>query len=334
MATFRRRKGRWQAQVRITGAPPKSRTFIRKEDAQRWALETEALIQRGDLQQGQELLRKTTLRHLLVRYRDDVTPHKRGAANETILVNMLLRQPFVDHALAEIGPNYFTRYRDDRLKAVKATTISHELTLFSHAYRIARLEWGIPVKNPLEGLRRPKADRPRDRRLQAGEREALLEAAAQCRNTAILPMVRFALETAMRRGEILAIRWEDLDRDKRTLRIPVTKNGHPRTIPLTREAVAILAGRASGETVGPFPLTMEAFKLAWKRLVRRAGIADLHFHDLRHEAVTAFFERGLTMPEVALISGHRDPRMLFRYTHLRPEDVGAKLDFPSLDRAA
>lgn len=334
MATFRRRKGRWQVQVRVTGAPPKSRTFIRKEDAQKWALETEALIQRGDLQQGQEFLRRTTLRQLLERYRDTVTIHKRGAANETILVNMLLRQPFVDLALSELGPNYFTAYRDERLKTVKATTISHEMTLFSHVYRIARLEWGIPAKNPLEGLRRPKADRPRDRRLQPGEREALITAAQKCRNKIVPPMVRFALETAMRRGEILGIRWEHLDEDRLTLRIPVTKNGHPRTIPMTQEAVAILREQRERGLPAPFPLTMESFKLAWKRLVKRAGLEDLHFHDLRHEAVTGFFERGLTMPEVALISGHRDPRMLFRYTHLRAEDVGAKLNGLSLDRAA
>ena len=65
---------------------------------------------------------------------------------------------------------------------------------------------------------------------------------------------------------------------------------------------------------------------AWQRLVRRANIQDLHFHDLRHEAVSRFFEMGLTVPEVALISGHRDARMLFRYTHLRAEDIVAKLE--------
>jgi integrase len=334
MATFRRRMGRWQVQVRIQGSAPKTRTFIKKEDAQRWAIETEALIQRGDLQRGHEVLRKTTLRDLLERYRDNVTIHKRGVANETLLVNMLLRQPFVDKTLTELDPSDFTAYRDRRLKVVKATTISHELTLFSHAYRIARLEWGIPVTNPLEGIRRPKADRPRERRLQPGEWDKLLEAAKSCRNKIIEPLMRFARESAMRRGEILAIRWENIDETKQTLRIPVTKNGHPRTIPLTTEAIAILKAQRDNDLPAPFPLTVESFKLAWKRLVKRAGLDDLHFHDLRHEAVTSFFERGLTMPEVALISGHRDPRMLFRYTHLRAEDVGVKLNSPSLDRAA
>lgn len=102
----------------------------------------------------------------------------------------------------------------------------------------------------------------------------------------------------------------------RTLRIPVTKNGHPRTIPLTDKALSVLAGMGNihegSERI--FPLTCESVKLAWKRLVRRARVEDLHFHDLRHEAVSRFFELGLTVPEVALISGHRDPRMLFRLT--------------------
>jgi integrase len=325
MATFRQRNGKWQVQVRVLGAPPQSRTFIKKADAQKWALETEALIQRGELQQGFDLLRRTTLRNLLERYRDTVTIKKRGVANETLLINMLLREQFVEKPLSHLNPSYFTRYRDERLKLVKATTISHELTVFSHAYRLARLEWGIPVTNPLEGIRRPKADPPRDRRLQAGELERLLVATKKCRNPHIEPVIRFALATAMRRGEILAMQWHDLKQDKRLLRIPITKNGHSRTIPLSEVALAILEAQRQNDIPRPFPLTMESFKLAWKRVAVRAGLADLHFHDLRHEAITTFFERGLTIPEVALISGHRDPRMLFRYTHLRAEDLVKKL---------
>src|SRR5690606_36470312 len=116
--------------------------------------------------------------------------------------------------------------------------------------------------------------------------------------------------------------------------IPITKNGHARTIPMSSEAIAVLnemrdcmedereEGR-SEEYV--FPFSDNAAKLAWQRLTKRAKIEDLHFHDLRHEAISRFFERGLSVPEVALISGHRDFRMLFRYTHLKPEELAKKM---------
>jgi len=140
--------------------------------------------------------------------------------------------------------------------------------------------------------------------------------------------VLLALETAMRRGEMLNMRWRDVAFERRTLRIPVTKTGHARTIPLSSGALATLRtlsdGRASGDE-RILPITQDAAKMAWKRLVRRARLLDPKFHDLRHEAISRFFERGLNVPEVALISGHRDPRMLFRYTHPRAEDIAAKL---------
>lgn len=159
-----------------------------------------------------------------------------------------------------------------------------------------------------------------------GEAElaSLLKSAAQCRNPLMAPLFRFALETGMRRGELVNIRWDQIDTTKRTLHIPVTKNGHPRTIPLSSTALDILKDIPRNDP-RVFPLTLNAVKLAWKRLAERAGAADLHFHDLRHEAVSSFFEKGLSVPEVALISGHRDARMLFRYTHLRAEDVARKL---------
>ena len=128
----------------------------------------------------------------------------------------------------------------------------------------------------------------------------------------------------MRRGEIVKARWSDLDWDTSTLHIPVTKNGFSRTIPLTKQALETLKSQPHDDEC-IFPITGNAVRLSWQRLKKRVGIEDLHFHDLRHEAISRFFEMGLSVPEVALISGHRDYRMLFRYTHLRAEDVAKKL---------
>jgi integrase len=129
----------------------------------------------------------------------------------------------------------------------------------------------------------------------------------------------------MRRGEILAVRKEDIDFAKRSLLVPEAKNGHARTIPLSKLGTELLKAHATGEG-RLFPISANALRLAWERLRRRAGLEDLHFHDLRHEAISRLFERGLSVPEVALISGHRDLRMLLRYTHPMAEGILRKLD--------
>jgi len=161
--------------------------------------------------------------------------------------------------------------------------------------------------------------------LLPGELQKLDEALRTGRNNQIGTLFRLAIETGMRRGELLRLRWENVDEGRRVLLMPETKNGHPRIVPLTSEALALLA-RSRGDGNGPvFRLTANAVRMAWERLRIRAGVPDLRFHDLRHEAISRFFERGLSIAEVALISGHKDVRMLFRYTHLRAEDVAKKL---------
>jgi integrase len=130
----------------------------------------------------------------------------------------------------------------------------------------------------------------------------------------------------MRLGELIRIESHHIRLDARTLLVPITKNDHPRTIPLSLVAAQQLEHLASASRGRLIPVSACAVKLAWRRLTKRAKITDLHFHDLRHEAITRLFERGLSLPEVALISGRRDPRMLFRYTHLRAEDVAKKLN--------
>ena len=325
LACIRRWRGKWNVQIRLLGIRPISRTFNRKDDAQRWALETEGNIQRGEFKGGLDDRRRTTLKQLLERYRDNVTPLKRGRHNETYMIEALLRQDFVNESLASLTAKTFSAYRDERLKSVKGTTVNHELTLLSHVYVIANTEWGLAVDNPLVDVRRAKNSEPRQRRLEKGEWAALMSKLAKTRNKLVRPIIRFAIETGMRRGEILAAQWAAIDWERRTLHIPVTKTGKPRTIPLSPAAMTILEEQRHMNLTRPFPLTMESFKLAWKRLIKRSGINDLHFHDLRHEAITRFFEMGLSIPEVALISGHKDFRMLARYTHLKAEDVASKL---------
>ena len=325
MATLRKRGNRWHAQVRRKGHQPITRSFINKADAERWVRQEETRIDQGSIQHDPRILRAVTVGDLIERYRDSVTVQKKGRKNETIILNALLRRSFADKTLAEISPADFTAYRDERVKRVKATTIRREMSLLRHAFVMAQGEWGFPItNNPLDGLRRPRMDAPRERRLRSGELLKLLRGCRESRVAYLRPLIVFAIETGMRRGEIVAIRRDHVDLDAKLLHVPVTKTGYPRTIPLTERAVRILRDHLTDKPK-VFPCTTSGLQQAWKRLVNRVGIEDLRFHDLRHEAVSRFFEMGLSIPEVALISGHRDPRMLFRYTHLRPQDVGDRL---------
>ncbi len=325
MATIRKRGNRWQVQIRRKGFAPISRSFHRKCDADDWSRHMEALADRQGLPPNPKQIQGITVKDLIERYRDTVVVKKRGREVETFILNALLRQPLASAYLADVTPALFSSYRDKRLLKVRPVTVRRELALLQHIFDVARKEWAVPLgDNPLTGIKKPKPDSPRDRRLEEGELDRLVQGCQKCRNRLIEPIIQFAVETGMRRGEILNIRWADVDQGHFTLHIPQTKNGYPRTIPLSPEAIRILESANCGNERA-VPTTANALKLAWKRLTNRAGVDDLHFHDLRHEAISRFFERGLTVPEVALISGHRDFRQLFRYTHLRAEDVAKKL---------
>ena len=289
----------------------------------------EVRADRGELPTPVKVLDNFKLKDILERYRDEISVKKRSHNTEKHILNALMRQSFASLSLAEITSAKFCDYRDMRLKTVKSGTIRRELAILRHVFDVAEREWNIPVReNPLKKLAKIKPQAGRTRRLSDEEYQKIQEAAETTRNPYIMPMIRFAIATGMRRGEILRIRWTDIDFAAKTLHIEVTKNGHARTIPLSSHAFVVLdevRELTSKKEKLVFPMSENAFKLAWQRLRNRTGIEDLHFHDLRHEAISRFFEKGLSVPEVALISGHRDYRMLFRYTHLKPESLVEKL---------
>ncbi|WP_373504629.1 site-specific integrase [Aestuariivirga sp.] len=331
MATIRKHRGKWQVQVRRKNCRPVVKSFIQRKDAEAWSRQTELEIDRKALPEDPRQLERITLGELVIRYRDTITPRKRSAKSETLVLNAFLRHPICSRTLSELGQGDFARYRDERLQEVKPRSLQRMLCPIQNLYEVAKEEWGLPIReNPIRKLKIVSESNRRERRLKDGELEKLVEAAAKTKNCLVLPIILFALETGLRRSEILAATWGHLDAQNRVLSIPRAKNGHPRSIPLTLGAIDHLwqlEGRQVKAHKGRiFPTTANALRLAWERLVKRAGIEDLHFHDLRHEAISRFFEIGLTMPEVALLSGHRDMRMLFRYSHPQNRRVLEQLD--------
>ncbi|WP_187277276.1 site-specific integrase [Methylobacterium sp. WL103] len=266
---------------------------------------------------------------ILTRYQQEITPTKQGAVREAMAVKVLLKHAIAKVPLSALTVAKVAAHRDLRLRTVKPASINRELALYRHAFEVARKVWDVPLsENAFALVVKPKVLNGRSRRLEPGEWEVLREGCRRSRNMNVLPMVELGLETAMRRGEVLRLRWQDINWTKRTLLIPTTKNGHARTIPLTGRALVVLREWMAPSITGElrvFPTTEDAVKTAWRWVMKRAPLPDFRYHDLRHEAVSRFFELGLSIPEVALISGHRDYKMLARYTHIRPENVAKKL---------
>ena len=325
MAYIRKHGKKWQALVRKKPYPPITKSFQYKGDALAWTVEQERLLDLGKppLEDHYDLLKILNVAKLLDRYEQQVAVFKKSPSDHYHL--RTLKTHLGKMPLQKFRTPHLSEYKQVRLKTAAKATVAKEMTILLHALKLASEEWGIPIDyQQFKKIRKPSVPSGRTRRLEEGELELLVEALSKCRNPLILPIFNFAIQTAMRRGEILSLTWQYVHFDKRVAFLPITKNGTSREVPLTTEAMKILGNLHNGQD-NVFPISANAFRLSWERAKRRSGVVDFRFHDLRHEAVSRFFEMGLSVPEVALISGHKDPRMLFRYTQLRAMEVASKL---------
>lgn len=324
MASIRFRNGRFQVQVRIKGQPSKTKSFTRRKDAERWAREITIAAERGILKDRDKL--SASLKEVLVRYLVEVAAEKRSFVQEQNRLERLIRDPIAETNLIDLTPEKLVNFRNRRIRDGKRTC-HYDLVLISHALKIAMREWGYPIHfNPVDRIRKPGFNKPRSRRLEPGEYERFERAAKTCRNKWLWPLINLAIETAMRKGELLSLVWDKIDFHKRTAYLPLTKNGEDRLVPLSRSALNWINQLARIDNK-LFPVTSVAVRHSWDRLARRAGIQNFHFHDLRREAITRFAERGLNVQEIASISGHRDYRVLARYHALRAHDIAKKMDW-------
>lgn len=328
MATIRRLRGRWQAQVRRKGLAPRAKSFDTKIDAEKWARNLEAELDRSGSLPDTRLAERMTIRELLARYLAEITPHKRSASTEAYRVKALMGRDIAHRTLAMLSSVDVATYRDQRLAVVSPASVIRELNTLAHAIDIGRKEWGVHLPlNPVRMIRRPAPPRGRDRRLNGDEQQRLLDAADAGRSPYMRPLIVLAIETAMRQGELLSLTWDDIDLDARIAHLEMTKSGERRDVPLSSRALDALERmrelRVDDRVV---PSTKSAVEQSWQHLRKRAGITNLRFHDLRHEAVSRLLERGLNVIETATISGHKELRMLQRYSHLRAADLVARLD--------
>ena len=331
MATFVQRKGPggkrvWQALVRRRGYPQQTRTFDTKGAAEVWAGGIENEMGNGTFVSRAEA-ESTSLAEALDRYLREITPTKKPStqSRETVRARVIAEIPLARRSLASIkGSDIATFIRARQAEGLGANAIRLDLALLSHVFTVAGSAWGMEsLGNPVKRIRgqRPKLPGGRTRRLVDDEHQRLVEAASKDQGGMVGPLIIWAIETAMRRGEIAAMRWDHLDRKARVLLIPETKTGTPRRVPLSTAALGVLDGlprRLDGRVWGMRP---DSISQAFERVCKAAGIEGLTFHDLRHEATSRLFEKGLNPMQVAAITGHKTLQMLKRYTHLRAEDL-------------
>ncbi len=349
----------WQAKVRRKGFPAQSRTFMYKEDAEKWVravereLETSGFIDRRSAE-------KNTFAGVLERYQNEITAKKKSAAIERVKIDVLLRDTaFFGLRMTAITSEAIAKWRDRRLEEVSSGTVNREMDVISTVLNHARREWGIHVENPIPYVKRPAKARARDRRLSDDEEKYLRAALTTgdrrpdgtfekaARNPHLAPVFELALETAMRRGELLSLEWKNVDLKKRTAFLPDTKNGDPRMVPLSTKAIRALKemqkGKSGGSRGQVFSLSAMALRKGFTRAIERAQAAylqdctdakqepvkgfleNVRFHDLRHEATSRLAEKLSNILELSAVTGHRDIRMLKRYYHPRAEDIARKL---------
>jgi integrase len=326
VATLRKRSnGHWQARVRKANQSV-TKTFINKVDAERWAKQIEVEMQKGSYT-NLVLAEKTTFAEIIERYIVEVLPTMRGGKADFIRLKALARRPIAKLNMVALTPQKIAQHRDERLKEIAPATVIRELSYFSSIITYARKEWGININNPVALVVRPKNPQGRSRILDALETNALFEALRPTgrRSIWMLPLVRLALETAMRRSELLGLRWEHVDLRRRTIFLQLTKNGTSRTVPLSTHAIQILTEIPRNIDGRVFPVTHEVVSQAFNRARKQAGVKDIRFHDLRHMAITRLAEKLPNLIELSAVSGHKSLGMLKRYYHPNPELLAEKL---------
>ena len=332
----------WKALVRLQGWPSASKTFRLKRDAEDWARQTEGEFRKGLFIDRADSV-KMSIRDALERYKTEILPTKREstAKNERLRLAQL-QIVFGKYTLAALTPTLIAEFRDRRLGEGKsANTVRLDLALLSHLYTIAIQEWSIGlVRNPVTQVRKPSvAASVRTRRISKIELQKLVSECQKHSNPQLAWVVEIALQTAMRKSEILGLKVGDIELSKRLAHLTMTKNGTARTVPLTLRAVELLA-QATANSLRPRETQLVFFgepgrtgrighytiEKLFSEARARAGLTDFKFHDLRNEATSRLIEKRLSDIEVSAITGHKSLQMLKRYAHLRSEDLVKLLD--------
>lgn len=319
MASIRKRGLSWRVELYRNGVR-ESGSFPTKQQAAAWAHQREAEL-------GGERLPDNTLGAALLRYSREVSPTHKGEKWEIDRLRLLGRDEMAKRHLPTLRAAHVADWRDRRLKEVQPASVAREMTLLRSVLETARKEWGWLHANPAKDVKKPASPASRKRRIPQDEIDRLalalgldtLKADTATHRTGLAFL--FAIETAMRSGEITGLQWADVR--PKSVRLPDTKNGDAREVPLSPYAREILAVLPRGDAP-VFDLDPGTRDTLFRRARDAAGIVNLHFHDSRAEAIWRLSKK-LDVMELARVIGHRDLRSLLWYYQTSADELADKL---------
>jgi len=333
MASIRKRANKdgsasYRADVRLKGFPPQRATFSRLTDARKWAGQTEAAIREGRYFKTTEA-RKHTVADAIQRYKESVLPAKKDRKKQESQLDWWAGE-LGPYTLADVTPALLGETRDKLGQDRGPATVVRYLAALSHVFTVAVKEWGWLENNPMRKVGKPTEPRGRVRFLSDdttdgidGERTRLLNACKKSSNPYLHTIVVLALSTGMRQGEILNLRWPDVDLNNGRIILHETKNGERRVVPLVGHALELLKASSKVRRLdtdllfpGRNPQKPVFIRAPWLEAVKAAGIEDLKFHDLRHSAASYMLMSGASLGEIAELLGHKTLQMVKRYSHL------------------
>jgi integrase len=321
----RLKSGKYCFQIHKKGFPRLSKTFIDKISGRRWAREIELQMDKNIFEDYSGAA-GTTLKSLLIKYRDEITSKKRGFREETSKINYLIRHKIALNSLMRLRSSHIYKLKTELSATRAAATVNKYIHLLSHTWSTARKVWSIslPMQNPFELVSLDSEPPPRDRVLTSTEYQKLLDACSLSNLPWLRDLVEFAYLTGARQGEILKLKREDINFEKRVCTFYKTKNGLDRTIPLSDVAISILKKYRFGPLV--FNVLKRRLRKHFDIAKKRAGIENFRYHDLRACFCTNALLSGWTIAQTAAVSGHQDWSQLKIYSRIKAEDLVDKIN--------
>ena len=269
-----------------------------------------------------------TLAQALEVYGLECVSLQKGAKKAFYRLRELQKEPFAKKLLHEVRVDDLRDLKTRELaRGCSGPTVTRKLSILSAFFSYAAYEWGMALENPVRLVRKPPASPPRVRRLTKDEEERLFKTCREGGTPYLGEVVELAIETGMRRSELLALCWGDVDLTRRLITLKDSKNGHPRFVPLSQRATILLESLREAKLSKPIALSQSALESAWKRAIQRSGLKGLRFHDLRGEALSRWANRlSGDVFKLSLISGHRTLAIASRYVRPSLSEMLAKLN--------
>lgn len=338
MATIRKHYGKWQVIIRRRGYPHVAKSFTEKSTASTWAKETELAMEK-ETYNDVSIAGRTTLKEVILKYRDEGIIHLKSARTIKAKLNIILKDKISAYGLTQLRSKHIWEFKKRIAEGRAPKTINMYVDTLNSVWKYARtnLSIAVPAEAPASLVAKEKVDNERDVTLTTAEYERLLtEANNQPTKYGQKPfpmledLIKFAVLTCARYSEITNLKRSDTDFNKRLATFRNTKNGTDRTIPLADDVITILKKYPFGEKFFPIK-NRDRFKMYWYRARRRAGLQHLKFHDLRSVGIRFHILNGMQLHECALHSGHKTLSVLHRrYLRLKPTDLLEKVNNPKI----